>query len=295
MVFLNQMALHIDCVVKGRDLLGECPLWDERAATLWWVDILAPSLQQLQPETGAVKRLELVEAMGSFAFCEKAGMLAAMKSGLYFFDPEKNQRLEIAKPETDLPQNRFNDGRCDRAGRFWAGTMSDPIREPTGALYRLSPDGRCKRMRTRITVPNSLAWSPDGRSMYFADSPRRKIWIFDYDGASGEPSKERLFATTYPGYPDGSCVDAEGCLWNAEYAGGRVVRYTPDGKIDRLIELPVRNPTCCCFGGERLDTLYITTAAQGLKEADLEKQPLAGSLFAVRPGVTGLRESRFAG
>jgi sugar lactone lactonase YvrE len=286
------MALQIDCVVKGRDLLGECPLWDDRTGTLWWVDILAPSLKCFD---GSVKTYPLPEAMGSFAFREKGGLIAGMKSGIYFFDVEKNQRQEVARPEPDLPQNRFNDGRCDRAGRFWAGTMSDATREPSGALYRVSPEGRCVRMRSGITVPNSLAWSPDGRTMYFADSPRRKIWAFDYDGASGEMSNERLFAATHPGYPDGSCVDADGCLWNAEYAGARLVRYTPAGKIDRVIELPVQNPTCCCFGGERLDTLYITTAAQGLKEADLEKQPLAGALFAVRPGVSGLPESRFAG
>ena len=133
--------------------------------------------------------------------------------------------------------------------------------------------------------------------MYFADSVRDVIWSFDYDLQAGEMSNERVFVdgAANPGYPDGSCVDADGCLWNAEYGGARVVRYTPQGKVDRVIELPVQNPTCCCFGGKRLDTLYVTTAAQGLKEADLEKQPLAGSLFAVRPGVAGLPESRFAG
>src|SRR6185503_10507403 len=129
--------------------------------------------------------------------------------------------------------------------------MIDPApREPSGALYRIAPDGACERMRSGITVPNSIAWSPDGRVMYFADSPRRKIWAFDFDPASGAMSNERVFAATHPGYPDGSCVDADGCLWNAEYHGGRVVRYTPAGKIDRVIELPVGNPTCCCFGGK---------------------------------------------
>jgi len=285
------MATQVECVVKGRDLLGECPLWDDRTATLWWVDILAPSLKCFK---GSVRTYPLPEAMGSFAFREKGELLAAMKSGIYFFDPSDLSRKVVAQPEKEIAANRFNDGRCDRAGRFWAGTMSEPMREPAGALYRISPDGRCERMRAGITVPNSLAWSPDGRSMYFADSPRRRIWVFDYDSASGEPSNERLFAATHPGYPDGSCVDADGCLWNAEYGGWRVVRYTPAGKIDLIIALPVQNPTCCCFGGERLDTLYITTAAQGLKENDFAKQPLAGSVFAVRPGVAGLPESRFA-
>ncbi len=290
------MALEIDCVAKDRDQLGECPLWDERAGVLWWVDILAPSLKRFD---GNVKTFPLDESMGSFAFREKGGFLAAMKSGIFFLDVEKSLRQEISNPETKLPGNRFNDGRCDRAGRFWSGTMLDSMREPAGSLYRISADGRsgavCERKRTGITVPNSLAWSPDGRTMYFADSPRRTIWAFDYDGASGEPSNERVFVTTEAGFPDGSCVDADGCLWNAEYGGWRVVRYTPAGKIDRVIELQVKNATCCCFGGTNLDVLYITTATQRLGKEDLEKQPLAGGLLAVRPGVTGLPESRFAG
>jgi sugar lactone lactonase YvrE len=283
--------MEIECVVKGRELLGECPLWDERTQTLWWVDILEPSLKKL--DGGSLKTYPLPEAMGSFAFREPGGFVVAMKSGLYFFDTEK--LALIAKPDSHLPQNRFNDGRCDRDGRFWAGTMPEPMREPAGALYRLGADGKLARKRTGITVPNSLAWSPDGRTMYFADSPRRTIWAFDYDRASGEPSNERVFVTTEVGFPDGSCMDADGCLWNAEYGGGRLVRYTPAGKIDRVIEVPVKNPTCCCFGGARLDMLYITTAAQRLTEAQLKEQPLAGSLLAVRPGSTGLVESRYAG
>jgi sugar lactone lactonase YvrE len=289
------MALQVDCVVRGRELLAECPLWDERTGTLWWVDILAPNLKSFK---GSVTTYPLPEAMGSFAFRDKEGLVAAMKSGLYFLDPKKGERRQIAQPESDQPHNRFNDGRCDRAGRFWAGTMvAHPPRRPSGALYRLSPTGACARIRPGVIIPNSLAWSPDGRTMYFADTVRELIWSFDYDLQSGDMSNERVFAdcAANPGYPDGSCVDADGCLWNAEYGGGRVVRYTPSGKIDRVIELPVQNPTCCCFGGARFDTLYITTAAQELKEKDLEKQPLAGSLLAVNPGSSGLPESRFAG
>jgi sugar lactone lactonase YvrE len=161
----------------------------------------------------------------------------------------------------------------------------------------VSPDRSCARIRTGVIIPNSLAWSPDSSTMYFADTERDIIWSFDYDLQAGEMSNERVFVdcAANPGSPDGSCVDAEGCLWNAEYGGWRVVRYTPQGKIDRVIELPVQNPTCCCFGGERLDTLYITSAAQNLRDADLAKQELAGSVFAARPGVRGLPESRFAG
>jgi len=287
--------MRIECVVNQRELLGECPLWDERTQRLWWVDILAPALKQLDPASGTVKQNPLPEAMGSFAFRQAGGLLAAMKSGIYLMDASFSLVQPLAAPEPELPGNRFNDGRCDRDGRFWSGTMMEAMREPLGALYRIGADRSCERKRTGITVPNSLAWSPDGRTMYFADSPRRTIWAFDYDRASGEPSNERVFVTTEAGFPDGSCVDADGCLWNAEYGGARVVRYTPAGKVDRVLELPVKNPTCCAFGGRKLDVLYVTTAAQRLNEAQLEEQPLAGSLLAVRPGSTGLAESRYAG
>ena len=291
------MAPEIECAVRCRDLLGECPLWDERDAVLWWVDILGPSLKSFSPTRGKLEAFPMQESVGSFAFRESGGLVAAMKSGLYFLDPRSGERQALAQPERDRPDNRFNDGRCDRRGRFWAGTMNESKREPDGALYRLSIDGRCERKRSGVIIPNSLAWSPDGRTMYFADTVRDLIWAFDYDPDSGEMANERVFADCAPnaGYPDGSCVDAEGCLWNAEYGGARIVRYTPGGKIDRTIELPVRNPTCCCFGGARLDTLYIATASQQMKPEQLEAQPLAGSVLAVRPGVVGLAESRFGG
>jgi sugar lactone lactonase YvrE len=291
------MAPEVELAVKGRDLLGECPLWDERTRTLWWVDILAPALKQFDPASGKLKQNPLPEPMGSFAFREKGGLITAMKSGIFLLGADYSTVELLACPEAASPDNRFNDGRCDRGGRFWVGTMNDVKREPDGALYRVSPERSCARIRSGVIIPNSLAWSPDSRTMYFADTVRDLIWSFDYDLQAGEMSNERVFVdcAANPGSPDGSCVDAEGCLWNAEYGGWRVVRYTPQGKIDRVIELPVQNPTCCCFGGEGLDTLYITSASQNLQDADLAKQALAGSVFAARPGSTGLPESRFAG
>lgn len=292
------MATQVECVVKGRDLLGECPLWDEREQVLWWVDILEPSLRSLRPARNEASKHILAEAMGSFAFRENGGLVAAMKSGFYFHDAPSGERRLICQPEAGLPANRLNDGRCDRQGRFWAGSMVDvPPRGPRGALYRVSPGGECTRMRGDVIIPNSLAWSPDGRTMYFADSVRKLIWCFDYEPSSGTMANERVFfdCKPNPGAPDGSCVDADGCLWNAEYGGGRLVRYTPSGKIDRVVELPVANPTCCCFGGAQLDTLYVTTAAQHLDARQLQEQPLAGSVFAAHTGCTGLPESRFRG
>ena len=288
------MAFQIDCVVKGNDRLGECPLWCEREGVLWWVDSRGPALKRWDPATGAVRALALPGVVGSVAFREKGGMLAALQSGLHFLDTETGKVEVAAQPEAHLPENRFNDGRCDRAGRFWAGTMSDLRRDPTGSLYRLSADLSCTHMRGDIVVPNSLAWSPDNRTLYFGDTHRNRIWAFDFDLASGGISNERVFAET-EGRPDGSCVDADGGLWNAEYGNGRLVRYTPAGKVDRVIPMPVANPTCCCFGGKDFDTLYVTTATQRLTTEDLAKQPLAGSVLAVRPGVRGLPEARFGG
>lgn len=289
------MAFQVEVAVRGADQLGECPLWDERDAMLWWVDARFPAVKRLDPATGAVMMLVLPEIVGSIALRESTGLLAATKSGLHVLDPASGRLEPKVDPETHFPDNRFNDGRCDRAGRFWAGTMSHVNRDPTGSLYRFDADFRSTKLRNAIIVPNSLAFSPDGRTMYFADTNRHTIWCYDYDAATGAATRERVFVDAGKGRPDGSCVDAEGCLWNADYGASRVVRYTPAGKVDRTFELPATNVTCCCFGGEDLGTLYITTATQRLSPGELAKQPLAGSLFALRPGVRGLPESRFAG
>lgn len=290
----------VECVVRGTDRLGECPLWDPRAAALWWVDSRAPTLKRFDPATGDVRTLKLRETIGSFAFRARGGMIAALQSGLYALDPETGAHTMIAQPEPHLPENRFNDGRCDRAGRFWAGTMSDVRRDPTGSLYRFAPDGGWEKMRGDIVIPNSLAWSPDNRTMYFADTFRNRIYAYDFDLASGDIRNERVFADAGAAggnaiRPDGSCIDAEGCLWNCDYGGWRVVRYRPDGRVDRDIRLPVANPTCCCFGGAQLDTLYVTSATQRLTPEQLAEQPLAGSVFALRPNVRGLPEATFLG
>ncbi len=257
--------------------MGECPIWDERGQALWWVDIHGQAIKRFD---GRLEVFPVPEPVGSIAFRARGGLLAAMQTGIYTWEDGKLARF--AAPQSHDQTHRFNDGRCDRAGRFfWAGTLKDPEFTPTGLLFRLHENKAVVR-RTAIAVPNSLCWSPDGRTMYFADSPRHKIWAFDYDAEAGEITNERVFATPHPGFPDGSCVDVDGGLWNAEYGAARVVRYTPAGEIDRVIEMPVKAPTCCCFGGARLDTLYITSAN-------------GGGVFALMPGVCGLPESRFNG
>ncbi|MCW5752734.1 MAG: SMP-30/gluconolactonase/LRE family protein [Alphaproteobacteria bacterium] len=290
--------IKVERVAAVANELGECPIWDERSGRLLWVDILGRMLHHLDPSSGRESHVATARAVGSFALTETGNLLlAAGRGGLSWLDPVSGALRPILDPEPDRPDNRFNDGRCDRAGRFWAGTMCDPRREPEGALYRIGADLSCRRFRDGIIVPNSIAWSPDGTVMYFADTYRRTIWAFDYDQAEGTMRGERVFAVLSEGRgrPDGSAVDADGCLWNAVYGGGRLVRYRPDGRIDREIPLPVSAPTCCAFGDGDLGTLYVTSACQRMSEAERAREPEAGNLLALRPGVSGLQESRFAG
>lgn len=289
--------MNVDVVCSTSNSLGESPVWCERTRSLFWVDGRAPALHVYDTVTRQHRSHELPETVGSIALCEDGSLLAAMVSGVFRVSAAGVVGARIATAEPNHPDNRFNDGRCDRAGRFFSGTMNDRQRIPTGALWRLGPRHDFTLLIDDIIVPNSLAFSPDNRRMYLADTYRHVIHVFDYDIAEGAISNLRLFADCNgnPGRPDGSAVDAEGCLWNAEYAGGRVVRYTPDGRIDRVIELPVSQPTCCAFGGENFDELYITSARQRLTPEQLAAQPLAGNLFVVRLGVKGLPEGRFAG
>lgn len=288
---------QLDCVHKGDHVLGESPVWSVQDEALYWVDIQGPAIHRLDPAAGRVRTWVLREPVGSIALRTRDGLLAALKSGFYFFDTATGSLRPIADPEPHLPENRFNDGRCDRAGRFWAGTMSETSRAPVGSLYCLEPNLSVRLVKSGISVPNGLAWSPDDRVMYFADSHRRLIWAYDFDVSRGKISNQRVFvdAGDHPGVPDGSTVDAHGCVWNAEHGASRVCRYTPDGRLDRTIELPVTQPTCCMFGGPRLETLYITSARENLGPEELAAQPLAGALFAIDVGVSGLPEPGFAG
>ncbi|MBM3567974.1 MAG: SMP-30/gluconolactonase/LRE family protein [Alphaproteobacteria bacterium] len=278
------------------DSLGEGPMWHSGESALYWVDINAPSLNRIGPD-GQVRRLTLPEQIGSFVFRAKGGMVAAMRSGFHALDPVTGALAKLIDPEADKPGNRFNDGKCDRRGRYWCGTMGDPVRTPDGTLWRLDADLRCSAHWTGILVPNSLAFSPDGKTMYFTDTPGQLIWAHDYDQDEGRPSNRRVFVDLrgQPGRPDGSTVDADGCLWNAEYGGSRLVRYTPQGRVDRTVAFPCTNITACAFGGPKLDVLYVTTASQRLTPEQIAAQPLAGALFALRPGVSGLVEPVFAG
>jgi sugar lactone lactonase YvrE len=287
----------IQCLLPVRDELGECPIWDPRTRKLWWIDILAPCLQSYDPASGAHRRYEVPgRAVGSFAIRKQGGFALAMDSGLHAFDPETGKSQLLVDPEPNLPDNRLNDGRADRRGSFWVGSMSMvDERTPAGSLYRIDPDLKVTRLFGDVKIPNSIAFSPHDRTFYFADSREQMIWAFDLDIDTGAITNRRVFADLRGGRggPDGSCVDAEGFLWNAHFGNARVVRYAPDGRVDRVIELPASNPTCCAFGGDRLDVLYVTTARIMLKPERLAAEPMAGALFAVQPGVRGLPEAAF--
>lgn len=291
--------LAAECVLRRNDALGEVPLWCGKTSTLWWVDVKAPAIQSYDPASGAHRRYELPgRTAGSWGFRSRGGMVLAMQDGLYSFEPETGACGRLVAVESAEEGHRLNDGRCDRRGRFWVGSMHETDREkPRGSFYRIDAQLAATRAFGCFMVPNSVAFSPDDRSMYFADTHAHRIWVFDFDLDAGGLSNQRLFKdlSAQQGLPDGSTVDVDGGLWNAEYRGSRVVRYTPQGRIDRVVELPVSQPTSCAFGGSNLDTLYITTAAQKLTPQQLAREPEAGSLFAVRPGTQGLPEPHFAG
>ena len=291
--------MQIECVVSSHSQVGEGAVWDDRANMLWWVDIPAGLIHCYDPSTGTNETIEYGEPVGCLAVREAGGLVLATKSGFWFFDPATNQRKAIHDPEAHLEHNRFNDGTTDLQGRFWAGTMKDGgSPEALGRFYRLDPDGQVTPWKDGIFTTNGLAFSPDGRTMYFSDSNKavRTIWRADYDPETGTPGVPEVFfdTRTVPGRPDGGTVDADGCYWQAGIDGWQLYRITPEGRIDMTVDMPVERPSKPMFGGPGLDTLFVTSLGVGLSEG--RAQPEAGSLFAVTGlGVRGMPQTRFAG
>jgi sugar lactone lactonase YvrE len=287
--------LSFERIGEQTDILGEGPVWDVQEQALYWVDIRRPAVRRYDSRSGKVDTWPMPEMVGSLAVRARGGLLVALKTGLAFFDPKTGSLERFASPEAGQPAQRFNDGKCDRRGRFWIGTINDTARQPDGTLY-LFDSGRYLPRESGITIPNSLCWGPDGRTMYFSDSWTRTICVYDYDPESGAATNKRPLVTTVaPAIPDGATVDAEGCIWCAEYDGWRITRFSPDGRRLRSIDLPLQRPTSCMFGGPDLDVLYVTTASQKLSADELARQPLAGALLAMKVGAKGLPETRFAG
>ena len=291
--------MRIECVVPTRSELGEGAVWDAGDQRLWWVDIPAGLIHRFDPVTGVNETFGFGAPVGCLARRETGGLVIAAKSGFWFFDPETGRREKIADPEAHLPENRFNDGGTDMQGRFWAGTMKDggePARQ--GTFYRLDPDLTLTAWRGGIWTTNGLAFSPDGRRMYFSDSNPavRTIWACDYDTETGTPGEPAVFFDTrrVAGRPDGGTVDADGCYWQAGVSGWQVNRISPEGELLMSVDMPVEKPTKPMFGGRNLDILFVTSLRQGL---DPERpQPEAGSLFAITGlGIRGVEQARFRG
>ncbi|MDB5425838.1 MAG: putative gluconolactonase protein [Phenylobacterium sp.] len=280
----------VQCVADVSDRLGEGPVWSAAEGRLYWFDIKGRRLSWLHPASGTKGAFELPVRASAAAPRAAGGLLVATERGLGLFDPADGT-LEIAQP-FDMPAGfRTNDGKIDLAGNFWWSIMDDDDGARPGAVYRTDGAMETRRVLAGIHIPNTLSVSPDGATLYIADSKLQSIFAYD----PADLTRAEVFAHTRgePIYPDGSAVDAEGGLWNAQWGGGRVVRYAPDGTIDRIVPMPVQQPTSCAFGGEAFTTLYVTSAWDELTPEARAEQPLAGGLFAVETGVKGLVLPRF--
>ncbi len=293
----------VECIWNAAAQLGEGPVWDELSARLYWVDIEAPAIHRCDAAGGQRQSFAMSEKIGFLVPRRGGGWVAGLQSGLYFVElPEPAasgsvQLTAILDPEPALPGNRFNDAKCDAAGRLWAGTMDLATAAPTGVLYRLDPDHRLHTLDDGYVVTNGQAFAPDGRTFYHNDTMAGVVYAFDCDPASGAIDNKRplLRLPDTDGLPDGLTVDAAGDLWLAHWGGWRVTRFDPIGAVRQVIDLPVAQVTSCAFGGADLDLLFITTARTGLSAAALAQQPLAGGLFVSPTDSPGRAVERFRG
>lgn len=287
----------VACVFPSTCFLGEGPVWRADTGRLVWVDILAPAIYIGDPATGEFETRPMPELVGAVVPRRRGGYVAATQAGFKAFDWASPSLSTISSPEADKPGNRFNDGKCDRRGRFWAGSMAINTVGGQGSLYRLDPDGRAHVMDSGFTVSNGLGWSPDDRRFYFTDTAAKRIYVYDFDLDSGAIENRRVFVQVPEGagVPDGMSVDSEGFVWSAHWDGWCVTRYDPEGRVDRVINLPVPRPTSCAFGGDNLSTLFITSARIRLSAQQLAEGPLSGAVFSFPAGVRGQPDHAFAG
>ena len=284
----------MDVVLEAEAQLGEGPVWDSRAAVLRWVDILPGLVHRFDPESGEDTSFEVGEPVGTVAVRRSGGLVLATESVIYTCSDDGSSSTRLHEVATDPRGGRFNDGKADRWGRFWAGTMLEGT-DAAGAFYRLDPDGSLHTVLTDVSVSNGMGWSPDGRTMYYVDTPTGGVDAFDHDPDTGDVTNRRRLIDVERGWPDGLSVDAEGGLWVALWDGWAVRHYAPDGRLIDTVELPAQRVTSCAFGGPDLSTLYLTSARTGLAEDVLERQPHAGSLFAVDAEVSGQPPGEWAG
>ena len=282
-------------IFPAQNILGEGPLWSVKEQAIYWVDIDGKKIQRFFPETGKFDTFDVPIKVSLLAFREKGGMICGTEDGIYFWEPETQKIEFITHPEKGKKEARFNDGKIDRKGRLWAGTMT--AKGATSALYQMGSDLKIKKMLSNITISNGIGWSPDNRVMYYVDSLRYIINAFDFDLPTGTISNQRPFVQMDSGFgvPDGLTVDSEGYVWCAIYGAWKVMRYDPFGRAVEEIKMPVSQPSSCAFGGKNLDELFITSISDGLSKEDKAKEPMAGDVFMVKTNTHGLPEPKFAG
>lgn len=288
--------MRIEQLDVPRSVLGEGPVWSDRDGCLYFVDILSYRLNQYWPGSKRHRSWAFETYLGSLAECESGGLILALGDSIVWFDPEKGlaSLRDVAVLERDRPRNRLNDGKTDPWGRFWVGSMRVDDGAPEGRLWCVLPDGHAKVVREGIGCSNSCAFDGERNRMYFADSGTGQIEVSDFD-ASRELGAWRPFVKAGRGAPDGSCVDAAGYLWNAEWGGQRICRYAPDGSLERVLDMPVSRPSCCTFGGTRHRTLFVTSAQHGMTDEEKLREPNAGALFSIElDDVEGLPAALFA-
>ena len=292
--------IEIQRICESQDGLGESPIWVEAERSIYWSDHLGPTMKRLNVDSGELKVWSMPEQVGSFAFREAGGIVAGVNSGFCTIDLESERFEKIVDPEVDLPNNRFNDGKIDRRGRYWCGSMDARLENETGSIYRLNPDFTCRKMADdfHFIASNGIAFDPDDKRMYFGDTRGGMIHAFDFDIEAGRISNRRDFFSTadMTGMVDGATVDAEGYYWFALVRGGKVLRLDPNGRVDRVIDMPAPSPTCVTFGGDNFETLFVTTARAFLSDDVLAEFPQSGDLYAIHGlGARGLPEPKFAG
>ncbi|MFZ0219088.1 MAG: SMP-30/gluconolactonase/LRE family protein [Candidatus Aquirickettsiella sp.] len=282
------MKLNVAC--QQIMILGEGPLWHPVEKCLYWVDIVAAILYRLNKD-GNIDKFTMPSEIGSIAWCAKGGLVAALKDRFVTIDTVTGTTQNIALPLQEIKNVMFNDGKCDRQGRFWAGTKDSAEQEPIGALYCLNK-GDATEVLKGFTVTNGIAWNLDNSLMYICDSPARQIYQYEFDPQCGSLGEMRIFAqiSKQEGFPDGLTVDSQGYLWSCHWDGWQITRYAPSGEIDSVIPIPVPRPTSCCFGGPDLTTLYVTSASINLNAAQLADAPQSGMVFAIETGIKGLPE-----
>ena len=285
-------------VIASQNQIGESPVWNGSENALYWVDVEGKLIQRWQAGDQSIRRWTMAEPVGCVGLRQHGGLVGASRTGFFFLDLVTGKFTSIWDPEADLPDNRFNDGKMDRRGRFWAGTRNfRDHSKATGALYRLDPDLSVHRMEEGLRCPNGMAWSPDDTIMYMCDTWARRIYVYEFDADDGALNNRRLFVelSEDTGFPDGLTVDAEGFIWNAHYDGWRITRYAPDGCVDRVIAMPVRYVTSLTFGGRDFRTLFVTSGYLRLGDEDRKNQPTAGHVFVIDVPTHGLPEPMFSG